>query len=103
MADLLFASATDHRLIDIGHVADFTNKALEALDSAGWDLAAPVLASLASGYTDAKRMEESNSWRYPWIWLQFSNMPSRSFLALSRLANAGATRESSPHWIASGF
>jgi hypothetical protein len=28
-------------------------------------LAAPVLASLASGYTDAKRMEESRIWRYP--------------------------------------
>src|SRR5262245_6311571 len=29
MADFLFASATDHRFIDVGHVADFTNKALE--------------------------------------------------------------------------
>lgn len=32
MADLLFSAATDHRYLTVGHVADFTNKALEALD-----------------------------------------------------------------------
>jgi nitrite reductase/ring-hydroxylating ferredoxin subunit len=65
MADMLFAAATDHRYIQIGHVADFTNKALEALDAAGWEHAEPVLASLVSGYADADRMEESNAWRHP--------------------------------------
>ena len=65
MADMLFAAATDHRYIDIGHVLDFTNKALEALDTAGWDYAEPVLTSLASGYANAERMEESNAWRNP--------------------------------------
>jgi hypothetical protein len=56
MADMLFAAATDHRYIQIGHVLDFTNKALEALDQAGWELAEPVLTSLASGYANADRM-----------------------------------------------
>lgn len=65
MADMLFAAVTDHRYIDIGHPADFTNKALEALDIAGWDLAEPVLTSLVNGYANAARMEESNAWRYP--------------------------------------
>jgi nitrite reductase/ring-hydroxylating ferredoxin subunit len=65
MADMLFAAATDHRYLDVGHVLDFTNKALEALDVAGWSHAAPVLASLAGGYAGATRMEESNSWRNP--------------------------------------
>ncbi len=65
MADMLFAAATDHRFIQIGHVLDFTNKALEALDAAGWTYAEPVLASLASGYASADRMEESNAWRHP--------------------------------------
>ncbi|MCI0717995.1 MAG: nitrite reductase (NAD(P)H) small subunit [Acidobacteria bacterium] len=65
MAELLFAAATDHRYIQIGHVADFTNKALEALDRAGWEHAEPVLASLVSSYTNADRMEESNAWRHP--------------------------------------
>ena len=65
MADMLFAAATDHRYIQIGHVADFTNKALEALDRAGWEHAEPVLASLVSSYTNADRMEESNAWRHP--------------------------------------
>ena len=68
MADMLFAAATDHRYLDSGHVLDFTNKALEALDISGWDnkeLAESVLSSLVSGYTDAERMEESSSWRHP--------------------------------------
>jgi nitrite reductase/ring-hydroxylating ferredoxin subunit len=65
MADMLFAAATDHRYLDVGHVLDFTNKALEALDVAGWSHAEAVLSSLAQGYAGASRMEESNSWRNP--------------------------------------
>ena len=65
LADMLFAAATDHRYLSNGHVLDFTNKALEALDIAGWDLAETVIGSLARGYADAGRMEESNAWRRP--------------------------------------
>jgi hypothetical protein len=68
LADMLFAAATDHRFIGGGHTLDFTNKALEALDTVGWndkELVASVLSSLVSGYADAERMEESSSWRYP--------------------------------------
>ena len=65
MADMLFAAVTDYRYIDFGHPADFTNKAFEALDVAGWDPAESVLTSLVRGYASATRMEESNAWRYP--------------------------------------
>jgi nitrite reductase/ring-hydroxylating ferredoxin subunit len=65
LADMLFAAATDHRYIRGGHVLDFTNKALEGLDAAGWERAEPVLASLAAEYADADRMEEANEWRHP--------------------------------------
>lgn len=65
MADMLFASVTDHRYIQIGHPADFTNKAFEALDIVGWEHAELVLTSLVSGYANAPRMEESNAWRNP--------------------------------------
>ena len=65
MADMLFAAATDHRYIQSGHVLDFTNKALEALDIAGWNDAGTVLTSLAQNYVTAERMEESSSWRSP--------------------------------------
>ncbi len=65
LADILFAAATDHRFIDIGHPLDFTNKALEALDVAGWDCAEAVLTSLVSTYASAERMEEANAWRHP--------------------------------------
>ncbi|MGH3137644.1 MAG: Rieske (2Fe-2S) protein [Gaiellaceae bacterium] len=65
LADMLFASATDHRYLDSGHALDFVNKALEALDVAGWDRAAAVLASLPAQIAHARRMEESNAWRNP--------------------------------------
>ncbi|MDJ0716439.1 MAG: Rieske (2Fe-2S) protein [Prochloraceae cyanobacterium] len=65
IAEMLFAAVTDHRYIDVGHSLDFTNKALEALDAAGWENAELVLTSLVRGYANADRMEESNSWRYP--------------------------------------
>ena len=65
LGDMLFAAATDHRYLRIGHVLDFTNKALEALDTAGWDLAHSVLPSLATEYAVAERMEEANEWRHP--------------------------------------
>jgi hypothetical protein len=65
IADMLFAAATDHRYIDVGHTLDFINKALEALDVVDWQGAEKVLASLISSLANASRMEESNSWRYP--------------------------------------
>jgi nitrite reductase/ring-hydroxylating ferredoxin subunit len=65
LARLLFAAATDHRFIDTGHVLDFTNKALEALDAVGWSHAESALAGLATAYASADRMEESNAWRHP--------------------------------------
>jgi nitrite reductase/ring-hydroxylating ferredoxin subunit len=65
LADMLFSAATDHRYLDSGHVLDFTNKAFEALDIVGWDLAEQVLTSLVTLYTQATRMEERSSWRHP--------------------------------------
>src|SRR5712691_4928360 len=65
LADMLFAAATDHRYLDGGHTLDFVNKALEALDLAGWDRAEAVLASLPAQLAAAERMEEANSWRNP--------------------------------------
>lgn len=65
IADMLFTAATDHRFLDSGHVLDFTNKAFEALDIVGWDLAEQVLTSLVPLYAQATRMEERSSWRHP--------------------------------------
>ena len=65
LADMLFAAATDHRYLDGGHTLDFVNKALEALDLAGWERAESVLTSLAPQLAAAERMEESNTWRNP--------------------------------------
>jgi hypothetical protein len=65
LADTLFTAATDHRYIEGGHTLDFVNKALEALDVAGWEHAETVLASLAAPLAFAERMEEANEWRHP--------------------------------------
>jgi nitrite reductase/ring-hydroxylating ferredoxin subunit len=65
LADMLFAAATDHRYLDGGHTLDFVNKALEALDVAGWNRAEAVLASLPVQLAGAERMEEANAWRNP--------------------------------------
>src|SRR5204863_5210699 len=65
LADMLFTAATDHRYLDGGHTLDFVNKALEALDVAGWQRAEAVLASLPAQLAFAERMEESNAWRNP--------------------------------------
>jgi nitrite reductase/ring-hydroxylating ferredoxin subunit len=65
LADMLFAAATDHRYLDGGHTLDFINKALEALDVAGWERAEAVLTSLPAQLAAAERMEEANAWRNP--------------------------------------
>ena len=65
LASMLFAAATDHRYLDGGHTLDFVNKALEALDVAGWERAEAVLASLPVQLAGAERMEEALAWRSP--------------------------------------
>jgi nitrite reductase/ring-hydroxylating ferredoxin subunit len=65
IADMLFSAATDHRFLDSGHVLDFANKAFEALDIVGWDMAEQVLTSLVTLCAQATRMEERSSWRHP--------------------------------------
>lgn len=94
MADMLFSAVTDHRYIDVGHPLDFTNKAFEALDIAGWDLAEPVLTSLVMGYAGAARMEESNAWRHP---IDLVGLLEETFATLPQaLADAPAGRDSLP-------
>jgi nitrite reductase/ring-hydroxylating ferredoxin subunit len=95
MADMLFAAATDHRFIDVGHTLDFTNKALEALDKLGWEnnktIVESVLTSLVPGYATAERMEESSSWRYP---IDIVTMLENAFKELPRvLENGNRIRE----------
>ena len=92
LADMLFASVTDHRYLQVGHVLDFTNKAFEALDTAGWDLAEPVLASLAHGFAAADRTEESNSWRNP---VDLVSILERAFQAIPTALEIGQGRRGS--------
>jgi hypothetical protein len=86
MAAMLFAAATDHRYIQTGHVLDFTNKAFEALDAAGWEHAQAVLTSVVPGYAAADRMEESNEWRQP---VDLVGILDRAFAALPEALREG--------------
>jgi hypothetical protein len=96
IADILFSAATDHHFLDIGHVLDFTNKALEALDTVGWtinnnkELVESILSSLVPGYANAERMEESNSWRYP---IDLIDILEKSFKKLPTVLSNGSRRK----------
>jgi nitrite reductase/ring-hydroxylating ferredoxin subunit len=87
LADMLFAAATDHRYLDGGHTLDFVNKALEALDTAGWDRAEAVLGSLPAQLAGAERMEEANAWRNP---VDLVGLLEAAFAELPRALDAGA-------------
>jgi nitrite reductase/ring-hydroxylating ferredoxin subunit len=89
LADMLFAAATDHRYLDFGHALDFVNKALDALDIAGWDRAEAVLASLPAQIADAQRMEESNAWRNP---IDLVDLLEGAFERLSEARSVGDAR-----------
>ncbi len=89
LADMLFAAATDHRYLDGGHTLDFVNKALEALDVAGWERAEPVLASLTAQLAGAERMEEANAWRNP---VDLVALLERAFAGLPGALAAGADK-----------
>src|SRR5581483_8425195 len=92
LADMLFAAATDHRYLDGGHTLDFVNKALEALDIAGWEHAEPVLASLPAQLAGAERMEEANAWRNP---ADLVALLERAFVALPATLAEGVTSRGS--------
>jgi nitrite reductase/ring-hydroxylating ferredoxin subunit len=87
LADMLFAAVTDHRYLDGGHTLDFVNKALEALDRAGWDRAEAVLASLPAQLAGAERMEEANAWRNP---VDLVALLEQAFTELPQALTAGA-------------
>ena len=92
LADMLFAAATDHRYLDRGHTLDFVNKALEALDIAGWDAAEAVLASLPAQLAGAERMEEANAWRNP---VDIVNLLERAFAELDEALVTGSSARGS--------
>jgi nitrite reductase/ring-hydroxylating ferredoxin subunit len=89
MADLMFSAATDHRYVSTGNLLDFTNKAFEALDAAGWQHAEAVLSSLAPGFAEADRMEESNEWRHP---IDLVEIVERAFERLPDALDRGRLR-----------
>jgi nitrite reductase/ring-hydroxylating ferredoxin subunit len=91
LSAMLFAAATDYRYIQIGHSADFANKAFEALDIAGWEpeLAEAVLGSVVRGIAQGSRQEESNEWRHP---VDLVALLERAFAEIAGALAAGRDR-----------
>ncbi len=98
IADMLFAAATDHRYMDTGHLMDFTNKAFEALDRAGWNYAPVVLASLAPAFAEAPRLEETNAWQQP---VNLVAILNEAFAHLPQAIESGAGRtwDLAANWV----
>ncbi len=65
VAGMMLAAATDHVFLDIGHTVDFTNKAFEAIELVGWEMAVAVLPTLVDQTAAAHRAEEGGRWRHP--------------------------------------
>ncbi len=97
VADMFFSAVTDYRYLTIGHVADFTNKALESLDKVGWDHAQPVLASLVPNYVNGTRMEERNAWRHP---IDLAVILQDAFEKIPAALAEGDGKTNSPHTMA---
>ena len=99
ISEILFGAVTDHRYLDSGHLLDFTNKALEALDIVGWDnnkvLVESVLSSLVSGYANAERMEESSSWRNP---IDLIDILEKAFKELPSVLKNGSGVRGNRRW-----
>jgi nitrite reductase/ring-hydroxylating ferredoxin subunit len=93
MTDMLMSAATDHRYMQIGHTADFSNKAIEAwqqIDPKGFENPSGlILASLAPSFADASRAEESNAWRNP---IDLVEILENAFEQLPMVLTEGARR-----------
>ena len=93
IAEMIFAAATDHRYLAVGHALDFANKAFEALEIAGWADADLVLTSLVPVLVRGERMEESVAWRHP---VDLVGLLERAFEALPALRPSPEGRWAGP-------
>lgn len=65
LADMMLIAATDHFYLDGGHVFDFHNKAIEALELAGEGQEKRILTSLLHMMSNPTRSEELHHWQAP--------------------------------------
>jgi nitrite reductase/ring-hydroxylating ferredoxin subunit len=86
VAELVFAAATDHLYLTVGHTLDHINKAFELLDLVGWEHAGMVLPSVVPHLTGAQRMEESATWRHPTDVAAMVQEAARQLVALPEVA-----------------
>lgn len=88
---MLVGAVTDHRYLDSGHRLDFINKAVETLDTIGWEHADDVLPSLVPSLASASRAEETSAWRQP---IDVAALCEEAFESIPSLVDP----ESDPAW-----
>ncbi|MGH9032564.1 MAG: Rieske (2Fe-2S) protein, partial [Acidimicrobiia bacterium] len=86
---MMLAAVTDHVFVDGGHTLDFTNKAFEAVDLLGADVAPLVLPTLVDQTANASRSEEGGAWRHPH---DLAALVERAEARLPDVIAAGAVR-----------
>ena len=86
---MMLAAVTDHVFVDGGHTLDFTNKAFEAVDLLGEDVAPLVLPTLVDQTAHASRSEEGGAWRHPY---DLAALVERAEARLPDAIAAGALR-----------
>jgi nitrite reductase/ring-hydroxylating ferredoxin subunit len=65
LAELVFTASSDRVYSQTGHVYDGANKALELLDSIGWEHAAAILPLVLERMAMARGAEENAHWHHP--------------------------------------
>ena len=62
---MMFGASTDYLFLGGGHTFDFANKEFELVGHIGWSESQEILPSLVPQIVNARRMQESSSWRHP--------------------------------------
>ena len=87
LAELLITAQTDRYYADGGHSLDFINKAMECLDTIGWQHAETILPTVVKTMVSARGEEEANAWRHP---VDLVPLLAAAFADLPALLSTGA-------------
>ena len=90
---MIFGAITDYLFLDGGHTLDFANKSFELVGHIGWSESQEILPSLVPQIVNARRMEESSSWRHPVV---LPDLLNATYLELDAAIEQGS--ESPREW-----
>ena len=65
LCDMLYSAAMERPYADVGHLLDFTNKAIELLDILEWQQPEEILPLVLNQLVNSRGGEEQGQWRHP--------------------------------------